>query len=43
MVLLARTCVSTEASADEVVQDTWLAGIRGIERFEGRSSLRTWV
>ena len=43
MLLLARTFVSTEASAEEVVRDTWLAVIRGIDRFEGRSSLRTWV
>ena len=43
MLLLARTFVSTEASAEEVVQDTWLAVIGGIDRFEGRSSLRTWV
>lgn len=43
MLLLARTYVSTDASAEEVVQDTWLAVIRGIDRFEGRSSLRTWV
>ena len=43
MLLLARTFVSTEASAEEVVQDTWLAVIRGIGGFEGRSSLRTWV
>ncbi len=43
MLLLARTFVSTAASAEEVVQDTWLAVIRGIDRFEGRSSLRTWV
>lgn len=43
MLLLARGFVSTEASAEEVVQDTWLAVIRGINRFEGRSSLRTWV
>ncbi len=43
MLLLARAYVSTEASAEEVVQDTWLAVIRGIDRFEGRSSLRTWV
>jgi RNA polymerase sigma-70 factor (ECF subfamily) len=42
MLLVARTFVSTEASAEEVVQDTWLAVIRGIGRFEGRSSLRTW-
>jgi RNA polymerase sigma-70 factor (ECF subfamily) len=43
MLLLARGFVSTEASAEEVVQDTWLAVIRGVDRFEGRSSLRTWV
>lgn len=43
MLLVARAFVSTEASAEEVVQDTWLAVIRGIEGFEGRSSLRTWV
>lgn len=43
MLLLARGFVSTEASAEEVVQDTWLAVIRGLDGFEGRSSLRTWV
>jgi len=43
MLRLARTFVSTTASAEEVVQDTWLAVLQGIERFEGRSSLRTWV
>ena len=43
MVLLARTFVSTDASAEDVVQDTWLAVIRSIDTFEGRSSLRTWV
>ncbi len=43
MLLLARTFVSSEASAEDVVQDTWLAVIRGIDQFEGRSSLRTWV
>ena len=43
MLLLARGFVSTEASAEEVVQDTWLAVIRGLDGFEGRASLRTWV
>jgi len=40
---LARTHVSTDASAEEIVQDTWLAVIHGLATFEGRSSLRTWV
>lgn len=43
MIRLARGHVSTDASAQEVVQDTWLAVLRGIDRFEQRSSLRTWV
>jgi RNA polymerase sigma-70 factor, ECF subfamily len=40
---IARLYVSSSATADEVVQDTWLAVIRGIWAFEGRSSLRTWI
>ena len=40
---VARTHVSTDASAEEIVQDTWLAVIHGLASFEGRSSLRTWV
>ena len=43
MLRLARSFVSTAASAEEVVQDTWLAVIQGIDRFEGRSALKTWV
>jgi RNA polymerase sigma-70 factor (ECF subfamily) len=40
---LARSFVSTPDSAAEVVQETWLAVIRGLAGFEGRSSLKTWV
>src|SRR3954447_4785896 len=43
MLGVARGHVSTEASAQEVVQDTWLAVIKGLDAFEGRSSLKTWV
>ena len=43
MLRLARTYVSTQASAEEIVQESWLAVIRGLDRFEGRSSLRMWV
>ena len=40
---LARTFVGSAATADEVVQETWVAVIEGIDRFEQRSSLKTWV
>jgi RNA polymerase sigma-70 factor, ECF subfamily len=43
MTAVARAHVSTDASADEVVQDTWVGFLRGIDAFEGRSSLRTWT
>jgi RNA polymerase sigma-70 factor (ECF subfamily) len=43
MLRLARCFVSTEDSAAEVVQETWLAVIRGINGFQGRASLRTWI
>jgi RNA polymerase sigma-70 factor (ECF subfamily) len=43
MLRLARSHVSSAATAEEVVQETWLAVVRGIEQFEGRSALRTWV
>ncbi|HEU4733536.1 MAG TPA: RNA polymerase sigma factor [Kofleriaceae bacterium] len=39
----ARGLVSTSASAEEVVQDTWVAVLGGLRSFEGRSSIRTWI
>jgi len=43
MMRLAETTVGSRAVAEEVTQDTWLAVVRGVERFEGRSSLKTWL
>ncbi len=40
---VVRAYVSSDALADEVVQDTWLGVLTGLERFERRASLRTWV
>jgi RNA polymerase sigma-70 factor (ECF subfamily) len=43
LVRLSRQYVPSSAVADEVVQETWLAVINGIDRFEQRSSLKTWL
>lgn len=40
---VAMSYVPSRAVAEEVVQETWIAVIRGIDRFEGRSSLKTWI
>jgi RNA polymerase sigma-70 factor (ECF subfamily) len=43
MLRVARGYVDSRAIAEEVVQETWLGVLHGIDRFEGRSSLKTWV
>jgi RNA polymerase sigma-70 factor, ECF subfamily len=43
MLRVARAHVPSHAIAEEVVQETWIALVKGIDRFEGRSSLRTWL
>jgi RNA polymerase sigma-70 factor, ECF subfamily len=43
MLRVARMYVSSRAVAEEVVAEAWLAVLSGIDRFEGRSSLKTWL
>ena len=43
MMRVAREFVATKEAAEDVVQETFLGVINGINRFEGRSSLRTWM
>jgi len=43
MLRIARMYVSSRAVAEEVVQEAWLGIVKGLDRFQGRSSLRTWM
>jgi RNA polymerase sigma-70 factor (ECF subfamily) len=43
MLRLARNFVATNQSAEDAVQDAWLGMLDGLDRFEGRASLRTWT
>lgn len=43
MIALAERFVGSREEAEDAVQDTWLAVIGGLDRFEGRSGLRAWV
>ena len=43
MTSVAMLYVRNHAVAEEVVQDAWLSVVRSVDRFEGRSSLRTWI
>jgi RNA polymerase sigma-70 factor (ECF subfamily) len=40
---VARSFVPNDAIAEEVVQDTWMAVVRGVNNFEGRCSIKTWL
>lgn len=43
MLRVAQMYVSSRAVAEDVVQDAWVGVLNGIDRFEGRSSLKTWL
>jgi RNA polymerase sigma-70 factor (ECF subfamily) len=43
MIAVARTYAKTADVAEEIVQEAWLGVLKGLDRFEGRSSLKTWI
>src|SRR3954465_864292 len=43
MLRIALSHVSSRAVAEEVVQESWLGVLQGLDRFEGRSTLKTWI
>jgi RNA polymerase sigma-70 factor (ECF subfamily) len=43
LVSTARCYVGNRSQAEDVAQDTWVAVVRGVDRFEGRSSFKTWL
>lgn len=43
IVQIARYYVNSTSTAEDVAQDTWIAVLKGAERFEGRASFKTWL
>jgi len=43
LVAVARRYVADAAAAEDIAQEVWVAVLRGLERFEGRSSVKTWL
>jgi RNA polymerase sigma-70 factor (ECF subfamily) len=43
LIRVALYYVNNQASAEDVAQDTWIAVLKGVDRFEGRSSFKTWL